>query len=151
MDPRVERMAGVLVNYGVGVKPDDLVLIQSSTLGVPLVDACFKAVLEAGGNPATHIGSEEFRETLLRYGNDEQLSFIDPMTNVAIQEVDCSIGLIAPANTRATANADPSRMALANKAMERLMETFMQRTADGSLRWTVAAYPTNAGAQDAGM
>jgi aminopeptidase len=151
MDPRVEKMASVLVNYSVSVKPADLVFIQTTTLGMPLVDACFKAVLDAGGNPATHISSEELRETLLRYGSDEQLSFIDPMSKVAIEEVDCSIGIIAPANTRATASADPSRMALANKAMEPLMETFMQRTADGSLRWTVAAFPTNAGAQDAGM
>ena len=48
MDPRVEKMASVLVNYCVGVRPNDLVIIQSSELGVPMVDACFRAILQAG-------------------------------------------------------------------------------------------------------
>jgi aminopeptidase len=151
MDPRVEKMASVLVNYCVSVQPKDLVIIQSSELGVPMVDACFRAILQAGGHPVAHLMASEFQESLIRYGSDEQLAYIDPMTRVVVEEVDCQIGILAPSNTRGTAALDPERMAIQAKAFEPLLETFMQRTADKTLRWTGAAYPTNAGAQDAGM
>lgn len=151
MDPRVEKMASVLVNYCVGVQPNDLVIIQSFVLGVPMVDACYRAVLQAGGHPVAYLIADEFHESLIRYGSDDQLAYIDPMTRVLVDAVDCQIGIMAPSNTRATAGLDPDRLAINAKASEPLMETFMRRTAEKSLRWTGAAYPTNAGAQDAGM
>src|SRR5947209_8609964 len=46
---------------------------------------------------------------------------------------------------------DPARMARAQGSRRELLKTFMQRDADGSLRWNVAMYPTDAYAQDAEM
>ena len=51
MDPRVQSMANVLVNYSVAVRQGDWVVIQSPILGEPLADACVRATLAAGGNP----------------------------------------------------------------------------------------------------
>jgi aminopeptidase len=46
---------------------------------------------------------------------------------------------------------DPAKMAIAARAAEPLLETMMRRTSDGSFKWTIAAYPTPAAAQDANM
>lgn len=151
MDPRVQKLAEVIVGYCVGVKPGEWVVIQSPALGEPLAAACVSEVLRAGGNPTTVLGSEDIREIHLREGSDEQLAFVDPLTRTAIEQMDVSIGLLAPRNTRALANLDPSRMAIQNKAQEPLLERYLQRTADGTLRWTGTAFPTEAAAQDAGM
>ena len=50
-DIRVEKMADLLVNYSVAVKPGDKVVIQGETSGEPLIKAVFIKVLQAGGLP----------------------------------------------------------------------------------------------------
>jgi len=50
-DIRVEKMADLLVNYSVAVKPGDKVVIQGETGGEPLIKAVFVKVLQAGGLP----------------------------------------------------------------------------------------------------
>lgn len=151
MDPRVEKMADVLVNYSVAVRPGDLVSIQSSSLGVELASACVERALQAGGNVTTRIDSEEIREAYMRTASDEQLAFISPEAGVLMDNVNCLISILAPENTKALASLDPQKMAIRGKAMEPLGETMMRRTQEGDLRWTGCAYPTQAAAQDAGM
>lgn len=151
MDPRVEKMADVLVNYSVAVKPGDLVAIQTTPLGLEMAGACLQRALEAGGNVSTLIDSEEIRETYMRVANEDQLAFINPEMRVLIDSAACLIGIMAPENTKAMSGVDPKKMAVRGKAMEPLGETMMRRTQQGELRWTGCAYPTQAAAQDAGM
>jgi aminopeptidase len=151
MDPRVQAMADILVNYSVAVRPGDWVVIQTTTLGEALADACARAVFQAGGNPTVLLGSEELQETKLREAGDEQLSFVSPLNRVVVEQADVTMLILAPTNTRVLSNADPARIAVQSRASEPLMETQMRRAAEGSLRWTIAQYPTQAAAQDAGM
>jgi len=50
-DPRIEKMAKVLVEYSVAVKKDDLVVIEAPPVAEPLAIALCKAVIEIGGHP----------------------------------------------------------------------------------------------------
>lgn len=151
MDPRVEALATVLVNYSVGIKPGDWVVIQSPILGEPLADACTRAVLEAGGHPTTLFTSELIAETTYRTGNDDQLQFISPLTRTTVEQADGRISILAPRNTRALSGIDPARLALSSQAAGALQQTMIRRTAEGSFNWTVGVYPTPAAAQDANM
>jgi aminopeptidase len=151
MDPRVEKLADVVVNYCVAVKPGDWVVIQTSFLGEPLADACAAAILKAGGHPTLTYGGPNGRETFFHHASDEQITFIDPMTRTIVEQVDVQISIGAPFNTRSASGIDPAKMAAANKAGEPLFDRFMQRETEGSLRWTYTVFPTEAGAQDAGM
>ena len=47
-DERVEKLADMLVNYSVAVKPGDKVAIEGSTLAEPLLKEIYKSVLIAG-------------------------------------------------------------------------------------------------------
>jgi aminopeptidase len=151
MDARLKSMADVLVNYSIGVKPSDWVVIQSPVLGEPLVDACVRSVLEAGGHASPLLTSEVISETQYLYSNDEQLRFISPMTRLMYDQADARISILAPRNTRAMSSVDPAKMAVVSQASEPLMESMMRRTKEGSYSWTIAAYPTPAAAQDAYM
>lgn len=151
MDPRVDAMASVLVNYSVGVKKGDWIVIQSPILGEPLADACTKAVLEAGGQPTVLFSSEVISETIYRTADDEQLKYISPVTHTIFEQSDGRISILAPRNTRALTQIDPARMALSSQAATPLQELMMRRTAEGSFHWTIGAYPTPAAAQDANM
>jgi len=50
-DIRVEKLADLMVNYSVAVKPGDKVVIQGETSGEPLIKAVYAKVLQAGGYP----------------------------------------------------------------------------------------------------
>lgn len=151
MDPRVEALATVLVKYSLGMKAGDWVVIQSPILGEPLADACTRVILQEGGHPTTLFTSEAIAETTFRTASDEQLQFISPLTRVSVEEADGRIAIRAPSNTRTLTGIDPTRMAVNGEATGPLQEMMMRRAAEGTFRWTLTAYPTPAGAQDANM
>ena len=55
-DPRIEKLADVLVHYSVGVKKDNLVRITGPAPARPLIVAVFRKVIEAGGHPFIRTG-----------------------------------------------------------------------------------------------
>jgi len=51
VDPRVETVARILVDYSVKVKPNQLVRIAGAPEGAPLILAVYQKVLERGCSP----------------------------------------------------------------------------------------------------
>ena len=150
-DPRVEKLADVLVNYSVAIRPGDKVLIQGGTSAGPLLRAVYAKVLQAGGHPlmlATLPGTDEL---LFRYASDEQLQHVPEPVKLLMETYDVSIGIRGAENTKALSGVDPAKMVLRSQAQEELLRTYMQRAASGELRWVVTLFPTNAYAQDAEM
>ncbi|MCK4850988.1 MAG: aminopeptidase, partial [Phycisphaerae bacterium] len=151
LDPRVEKMAQVLVRYSASVKPGDLVSIKGTTLAEPLVLALLEETLKAGGHPRIRLSPTGSPEILYKNASDEQLKFISELDRQEVEQLDVSIRVIASANTRALSNIDPARPAMLSQARKDLSQRFLQRAADGELRWTLTAYPTLAYAQEAEM
>jgi aminopeptidase len=147
----VQKLAQVLVRYCVEVRPGDWVVLSGPILAEPLANACVSEVLKAGGHPTLAFESPEISETFMREASDEQIAYINPTDRLQIERCDVSIGFLAPTNTKSLADIDPARTARMSKAREPMADTFMRRSADGSLRWTGTQYPTQAAAQDAGM
>ncbi|GAC1322501.1 MAG: aminopeptidase [Chloroflexota bacterium] len=150
MDPRVEKMAHVLVNYCLAVKPGEWVSMNSELPGEPLVVACAEAILKVGGHPTAQLQSDAMNETLLYQGNDDQLAFTSPAARVVFDQADKIINIRAPQNSRSMSGVDPTRIAIRNKAMQPLMETYMHRFID-AYKVVITEFPTYAAAQDAGM
>ena len=150
-DPRIDRLAQVLVNYSVGVKPDQLVRIASPPEATPLVLAIYRQVLAAGGQPFVRLAPEELQEILAKHGNQQQLAFCNPITLVEYEKIDCSIGIWAESNTRALTNCDPARLSAIQSARKPLNDIFFSRAAAGKLNWVGTQFPTQACAQDAEM
>ncbi|HEX5245419.1 MAG TPA: aminopeptidase [Tepidisphaeraceae bacterium] len=150
-DPRLEKLADVLVNYSVGVKKDQLVRITGAPVSLPLVMAIYRKVLEAGGHPFLRMAPEEAQENFLKIANDEQLKFLNPINLFEIEKIDCSIGIWADENTRSLTNVDPKRVGMSQAARKPIMEIFLKRAADKKLHWCGTQFPTQASAQDAEM
>lgn len=151
MDPRVQKMADCLVNYSIRVRPGDWVVVRSSTEGEPLVQACMEAILRAGANPSYLFSSSTLRETAMRASNEDQLLFVSPLDRLVIERADAMITILAPRNTRSLASIDPKKMAIAGRAGEEVTKIYLDRWARDELSWTIAQYPTEAAAQEAGM
>ena len=150
-DPRLARLADVLVNYSVGVTKDQVVRISGPPVGQPLVVELYRAVLAAGGHPVVRMAPEELEEVLLKHGSDEQLRFVNPIQKFEYERIDASIGLWGEENTKALSNVDPKRIGMNQAARKPLLETFMKRSAEGTLRWVGTQFPTQGAAQDAEM
>ncbi len=150
-DPRIERLADVAVSYSTGVRPGDLVVIDSSPLAAPLVRETYRRVLAAGGHPHARVALNGTAEALFKEGNDEQLEWLSPARVEEIERADVRIAFESDTNTRSLSGVDAARQARAYRARKRLGDRLFERAAAGELRWLVTLYPTNAAAQEAGM
>ena len=56
-DPRVEKLARVIAEYSVGIKPGDRVFITASPVAQPLTLAVIEQVIKRGGHPHIVAGS----------------------------------------------------------------------------------------------
>ena|SRR5579863_2137233 len=150
-DIRLQRMAQVLVRYSLGVKKGDRLAIQASPTAAPLIREVVREAIRAGAYPETFIQIPGVGEIIFKEGSDEQLTYIPPSLRMVIEEYETQLQLFSAENTKSMSGVDPARMALAQQATRELLHTYMQRSASGSLRWSIAMYPTNAHAQDADM
>jgi len=150
-DLRVEKLADVLVNYSVAVQPGDKMLVEGDAPAAPLLKAVYAKALQAGGHPMMLASLPGTEELLFRYGSDEQLKHVSELFKLVIETYDVTIRIGAVDNTKALSNVDPAKMVLHNQAQRELMQTFMQRSGSGDLRWVTTLFPTSAYAQDAEM
>ena len=150
-DIRMQRMADVLVNYSIGVQKGERMAIRTPAISAPLVREIYRAALRAGALPELFISLPGISEIFFKEASDEQLAYIPATQRLVLEEYETLVSLWADTNTKELNNIDHSRMALSAKASHGLMDTYMRRTVDGTLRWVAALYPTDASAQDAEM
>jgi len=150
-DPRIEKLAHLLVNYSVAMRPGDRVLINGDTVAEPLLKAVYTETLKAGGHPLVMVGFSDEEELLFRYASDEQLQHVPEPVRLVAETYDVRISILGEENTKALSSVDPAKQVLRAQSRTELMKISMQRSATGELRWTLAMFPTNACAQDAEM
>lgn len=144
-------MAKVITKYSLSVKKGDIVWMTGDLGGLPLFEALYKEVTQAGAHTLLSFNPPRFDEIFYKYASEEQLKYTpqDMLHNGDI----CTkrIRIIAPNNTRALSNVDPKKLALASKARGPILEKMMARSAAGEVDWVVTLHPTQALAQEANM
>jgi aminopeptidase len=151
MDPRVERLAEVMVDYSLALRKGDLFKIEAPHAAMPLVTAVYRRALARGAFPYVEFYAEEFTELLLRHGSDEQLDFVSPLRRAEFERIDARLYVMGSQNTKYLSHVDPSRQGRNQAARRELQEIFFRRTASKELRWCGTLFPTHAFAQDAGQ
>ena len=87
-DPRLLKLADVIVQHCTSVQPGDLVRISGSPLTEPLISILYKKVLEAGGHPMVSMAPENCAELLLAHGTDDQIRFENPVAQFETETID---------------------------------------------------------------
>ena len=134
-DIRLQRMAHTLVHYSLGLKKGDRLAIETGPVATPLVYEVMREALRLGAHPEPFITLPGMRELELQEATDEQLAYIPPLRRIITEEYEALLTISAEENTRELSGIDPSRMAKSQQAGKELFETFMRRSAEGSLRW----------------
>ena len=99
-DPRLTRMAQVLVHYSVGVRPGEPVLIQSTDLAAPLVREVYREALRAGGHPEVVVGLPGLGKVFYQEASEAQLAYVSPMRELAVERYPVHIHIGAPHNVK---------------------------------------------------
>jgi aminopeptidase len=150
-DPRLEKLAAVLVNYSVGVRKGQVVRLSGAPVAEPLIVELYREVLKAGGHPIVRMSPDELSEIFYKTAGEEQLRYFSPISMYEVEHIDCTIGIWADENTRALTNCDPKKIGISQAARQPYMEVFLKRAAAAQLHWSGTQYPTQASAQDAEM
>src|SRR5262245_13799980 len=99
-DPRVAKLAQVLVRYSLKLKPGQLFRINASDVSAPLVRELYREALLAGAHPLTRISIEGLDELFFKYGTDEQLRYIPDFSRQELEQIDATISIIGESNSR---------------------------------------------------
>ena len=150
-DPRVSKLAKVLVNYSIALRPGDQFVLRTSPLAEELNLAVYEEAIKAGANVFLQQSMPGAEEIFYKYASDAQLDFISPVRRLIVETFDASLYIEAEHNTRSLSGIDPTRMARSRKANAPLSKISMERSARGEHRWGLTVYPTHAMAQDADM
>ncbi|MBM3199482.1 aminopeptidase [Candidatus Woesearchaeota archaeon] len=145
IDPRIIKLANILVNYSVSVKKGDILVINSSSDSAPLALECYKLALKNRAYPVVNFSMPGFGYTYYKYASLQQLKRFPKIAEFEAKQLTCEININAPQNTREFSNVDPKKIALRRKITRPISEIILKK------RWVGCVYPTNAMAQEADM
>jgi aminopeptidase len=150
-DPRIERLANVLVNYSTEVKPGDWVVVMGNVITLPLMKEVVRTVYQAGGNVDTVLTSSDLQEQLYKAGGESQLKWISPVQKMVTDDADVIISISGTDNTRYMSNVDSRLQKMRQAASAEVFKTFVNRVSLGDVRWVGTQFPCHAYAQEADM
>lgn len=156
-DPRVEKLAEILVDYSCEVEAGDYVAIYASPEAEPLVRALYRKILRAGGYPYPFMGYEVyfsyggFDDIFFEEASKDQLQHVFRTDHMVLTEFDAMISVRSQRNTRVLSGVDSERLRLRQAAYSDLLQQYLERGARRELKWAVTLYPTFANAQEADM
>ncbi len=156
-DPRIQRLAEVLINYSARIGPGDRVLIEAEPVAEPLIRAVFEEILENGGHPhlfislSGQVSLTGLDDIFMRKANSDQLNFVPTFYQIAYEQFESRLRIQSESNTKSLTNVEPARMAQRRRAVKGILEAQMRRGWKENFRWVSTLYPTPAYAQDAEM
>ncbi len=150
-DPRVTKLAQVLVHYSLDLQPGELFTLRTSPLADELNLEVYKEAIQAGAHVTIQNSIPGSDEIFYKYASDDQLEHISPVRKLIVETFDASLYIDAEFNTRELSAIDPAKMSQVSKANAELTQTFFQRAAQKEIKWSLTVYPTPAMAQEANM
>jgi aminopeptidase len=148
IDSRLEKLARILVNYSIKVKPGEKVLIQDNNVEAAFVRALVEAVHDAGGLPFVTLRDRTIDRALYRRATEEQVRLQARFERDRMKEMDCYIGYTSLRNASAWADMPGDRLDLYNRYIWK--EVHIEERVPNT-RWVVLRYPAPAFAQLASM
>lgn len=147
-DPRVQKLARILVNYSCGVKPGDKVLVEGFDVPPDAVGAVVEEVAAAGGVPLVHVRQNEVTRALLVHGKEDTWKAHGAADLALMKEAQAYIALRGSLNVAEMSDVPNANMQWYQTHYMQPVH-FKRRVTD--TRWCVLRWPTPSFAQQAGM
>lgn len=148
LDPRMTKLAELLVNYSCGARPGDKILIEAIDIPHAFTNELIRVTSQAGAIPLLKLDSNVVRRTMLRYGTDEGWKAIADCERTVMEKVQCYIGVRGNHNVSELSDVSGAQQALYEKTV---WHTVHQEIRVKKTRWVVLRWPTPSMAQLAEM
>src|SRR5512142_1311236 len=143
-DPRVEKLAKVMVNYSLELKPGQKLWLRTTPLAEELNLAVYEEAVKTGAHIFVDQRMPGAEEIFLKYASEEQLNYVSPLQQIVVDTFEASLYIEARHNSRSLSGIDGSRIAHSRKTLAPLSNQLMKRSAEGTHRWCITVYPTHA-------
>lgn len=147
-EPRVEKLANLLINYSCAVKTGEKILIEAIDVPHTFTKALVASASAAGGRPIVALKSNEVNRALMLAGTDEQWNLIADVEKHLMENVQCYIGARGSPNVSELSDVPADKQKLYERTVWKRVhhEVRIKKT-----RWCVLRWPSASMAQMAEM
>lgn len=146
-DPRVEQYAALLVERCLNVQPNWQVVLSTTPLARPLVQAAVRLIAKRGAYALTRLNYADISSEWFNHAPLELIEKAAPIDEHQLATMDAYFVITAPENKWDGSDVPAERQA----AFRRSRGTYIERVLNFTLPWVGCNFPTPALAQDAGM
>lgn len=150
-DPRVARLAELLVERSLDVQPGWQVTVRATPLARPLVEEVARAIARRGAYALVRLTWGNERMPLdLDWALEAPLELLEELPEIerhALETEDARLTILSPEDVHRGAALGGERL----KALRRALEPSAERARALNVRWAVTTFPTEATAREAGM
>ncbi len=150
-DPRIIKMAKVIVEYSLALREKELFRIEGTYLATPLIQEVYRAALAVGAHPYTKVAIPELTEIFYRYASDEQILFLSDIEKREAELLQARLFIYSDSNIKSLANIDSKKIARWREGQRPILSLLLTRKAQGELKSCLTLFPTQSFAQEAEM
>ena len=147
-DPRMQKLADVLINYSCALKKGEAVLIEAFDIPHTFTNALVRAAQDAGGRPLVLLKSNEVNRALMLSATQEQWETIAKVERLQMESVQCYLGVRGSPNISEFSDVPKEKMSIYERTVWKKVhhEVRIKKT-----RWCVLRWPHPSMAQMAEM
>jgi len=147
-DPRIDKLADVLINYSCALKPGEKILIEAIDVPHEFTTALVRAADKVGGRPLVLLKSNQINRALMLAGSQEQWDLITQVERLQMENVQCYIGARGNPNVSELSDVPGDKQKLYESTVWTKVhhEVRIKKT-----RWVVLRWPSPSMAQMAEM
>lgn len=147
-DPRIEKLADILVGYSCSVKPGEKVLVEAYDIPDDVVTALVRRIDAAGALPFVTVKRNAVLRALYNSATEAQMEMTGKFEAARMREMDAYIGVRGADNSSELTDVPDAQMKLYRKLWWHPVHT--ERRVKHT-KWVVLRWPTPSMAQQAGM
>jgi aminopeptidase len=147
-DPRITKLADVLVNYSVGLKPGEKLLLEAIDVPHAFTKAVIETAARAGGSALVLLKSNEINRSLMLHNSPDAWQLASDVEKLQMENVQCYIG--------ARGNHNVSELSDVSEEKQKVYEQTIWKRVHSDIRvkktrWVVLRWPSPSMAQLAEM
>lgn len=148
-DPRIDRLAEILIDHSCAVQPGDKLLIEAIDLpDAALVCRLIELAAARGVTPLVTCKNNDILRSLYQTATAEGMQLAGELERLRMERMDAYIGIRGATNSNQFADVDLEQLDLYQKFWWQPVHSEVRVP---KTRWVVLRYPTPAFAQAAGM
>lgn len=147
LDPRMTKLANLLINYSTAIRPGEKVLIEAIDIPVEFTCELVRAARAVGADPLVTLKSNRVARSLLQNSSKEQMDLIAEVEALRMSKVDAYIGVRGSANIAELSDVSPDAHKL---YQDTVWKRVHQELRVPKTRWVVLRWPHSSMAQQAG-